>query len=55
MTDETVAPPPGAGSRDPIGQLRVTAGPDAGRVFSLGDETVIGRDDSADIVLADPT
>jgi EmrB/QacA subfamily drug resistance transporter len=38
-----------------IGELRVTGGPESGRMFALGEETVIGRDPGADIVLADPS
>jgi EmrB/QacA subfamily drug resistance transporter len=44
-----------AASRRLIGELRVTAGPDQGRMFALGEDTVLGRDETADIVLADPS
>jgi len=47
------SPPPGP-ARRPIGELRITAGPEAGRMFAVGEETVLGRDESANIVLADP-
>ena len=36
-----------------VGELRVTDGPDAGRMFAVRDDAVLGRDDSADIVIAD--
>ncbi len=47
------APP--TAPRRRIGELRVTAGPESGRMFALGEETVLGRDTSADVVLADPS
>jgi pSer/pThr/pTyr-binding forkhead associated (FHA) protein len=36
-----------------IGELRVTDGADAGKMFAIRDDTVLGRDDSADVVLKD--
>jgi EmrB/QacA subfamily drug resistance transporter len=40
--------------RRQIGELRVTGGSDQGRMFALGENTVLGRDETAEIVLADP-
>jgi EmrB/QacA subfamily drug resistance transporter len=37
-----------------IGELHIIAGADTGRMFAIRDGAVLGRDDSADIVLADP-
>ncbi len=37
-----------------IGDLHITAGSDTGKMFAVRDGAVVGRDDSADIVLADP-
>ena len=54
MSDGAGGPPPTA-SRRLIGELRVVDGPDTGRMFALGEETVLGRDDTADIVLEDPS
>ena len=54
MSDGAGGPPPTA-SRRLIGELRVIDGPDTGRMFALGEETVLGRDDTADIVLEDPS
>ncbi len=45
--------PPGA-RRGLVGELRIIAGADTGRMFAIRDGAVLGRDDSADIVLADP-
>ncbi len=42
-----------AGSGRLIGELRVATGPSAGKIFMVRGEAVIGRDDAADIVLAD--
>lgn len=36
-----------------IGELFVAAGPDAGKTFGIADNTVLGRDAEADVVLAD--
>ncbi|MGA2925844.1 MAG: MFS transporter, partial [Solirubrobacteraceae bacterium] len=49
MADGRRSPTP----RRLIGEVRVTAGPDAGKMFAIRDHAVLGRDDSADIVLAD--
>jgi len=54
VTDSPQGTPPAA-SRRLIGELRITDGPDAGRMFALGEDTVLGRDETADIVLADPS
>jgi EmrB/QacA subfamily drug resistance transporter len=54
VTDSAPGTPPAA-SRRRIGELRITDGPDAGRMFALGEDTVLGRDETADIVLADPS
>jgi EmrB/QacA subfamily drug resistance transporter len=45
---------PPAGRRPLIGELRIIAGADAGRMFAVRDGAALGRDDSADIVLVDP-
>jgi EmrB/QacA subfamily drug resistance transporter len=37
------------------GDLRAVDGPDVGSVFRIDGETVIGREDSADLTLSDPT
>jgi EmrB/QacA subfamily drug resistance transporter len=50
VSDGAAATPP----RRRIGELRVASGPEPGRMFALGEETVLGRDPAADIVLADP-
>jgi EmrB/QacA subfamily drug resistance transporter len=54
VSDGAGGPPPIASKRL-IGELRVIDGPDTGRMFALGEETVLGRDDTADIVLEDPS
>jgi len=44
----------GTGTRRPlIGELRVTEGPDAGKMFAVRDNMVVGREETADIVLTD--
>jgi EmrB/QacA subfamily drug resistance transporter len=50
VSDGAAATPP----RRRIGELRVASGPEPGRMFALGEETVLGRDPAAEIVLADP-
>jgi EmrB/QacA subfamily drug resistance transporter len=55
MSDPTGTPSPPARSRRLIGELRVTAGPELGKMFAVREDTVLGRDDSADIVLSDNT
>jgi EmrB/QacA subfamily drug resistance transporter len=54
VSDSAGGMPPAA-PRRAIGELRVTDGPDQGRMFALGEDTVLGRDETADIVLADPS
>ncbi len=54
MGDDPGMLPP-ATSRRRIGELRVLEGPDAGKMFAIGEDVVLGRDDTADVVLADPT
>jgi EmrB/QacA subfamily drug resistance transporter len=51
MTDGTGPPP--AGPRRLIGELRVTDGPDAGKMFAVAEDTVLGRQGTADMALAD--
>ncbi len=53
MSDSAGATPPR--SRGLIGELRITAGPDTGRMFALAEIMVLGREGDADIVLADPS
>jgi EmrB/QacA subfamily drug resistance transporter len=40
-------------AKRPIGELRITAGKDVGRMFVLAEDTVLGRDEQADVVLGD--
>ena len=42
-------------SRPPIGELVVSAGADAGLTVAVADDTVLGRDAEADVVLQDPS
>jgi EmrB/QacA subfamily drug resistance transporter len=53
MTEDAGTAPPAGTPSGPTGRLRVIDGPNAGRLIALGDETVLGRDNSADVVLAD--
>jgi EmrB/QacA subfamily drug resistance transporter len=53
MADGTAEGPPPGRSRRLIGELRVARGPDAGRMFAVPDEAVIGREEGVDIVLTD--
>jgi EmrB/QacA subfamily drug resistance transporter len=39
--------------RRQIGELRVTSGPNQGRMFALGESTTLGREETAEIVLED--
>ncbi len=41
--------------RRQIGELRVTSGPNQGRMFALGEDTTLGREETAEIVLEDPS
>src|SRR5207342_3395651 len=41
--------------RRPIGELVVSTGADAGLRVAVADDTVLGRDDEADVVLQDPS
>ncbi len=54
MADRVGTTPPPPPDRL-IGEVRVLDGPDAGRMAAVGRELVLGRDESADLVLSDPS
>src|SRR5438309_6178618 len=47
--------PPTPSSRRLIGELLVASGADSGRTIAVADNTVLGRDTEADVVLQDPS
>ena len=47
--------PPTPSSGRSIGELSVSSGADVGRMITVADGTVLGRDTEADVVLQDPS